>query len=66
MQDSSKEPILLKVQEVAKILRIQRPKVYLLINEKSLKGIKVGFDWRVTRRSVEKMIGEPIPNEFFK
>ena len=66
MQQNEKEPLLLKVQEVAKILRIQRPKVYILIKEECLQGIKIGYDWRVTKKSVEKMIGEAIPIEFFE
>lgn len=57
-------PILLTVREVGKLLRIHRPKVYLMIQEGIVKGFKVGSDWRITRESVEKFIG-PIPDRFF-
>lgn len=49
--------VLLTVKEVSEILRIQRPKVYLLIQSGCLTGIKVGADWRVRTDSVEGLIG---------
>ncbi len=53
-------PILMTVKEVAELLRIQRAKVYLLIEMGSLEGFKVGADWRIKVSSLEKLIG-PIP-----
>jgi excisionase family DNA binding protein len=50
--------------EVAKLLRIHRPKVYDLIKAGTIEGFKLGSDWRVKRESVEKLIGE-IPEDFF-
>jgi excisionase family DNA binding protein len=47
---------LLKVSEVASILRIQRAKVYILIEDKTLHGIKVGNTWRISKQSVDKLI----------
>ena len=58
------QPLLLTVKEVAKQLRIHRPKVYDLIKAGTIEGFKLGSDWRVKRESVEKLIGE-IPDEFF-
>jgi excisionase family DNA binding protein len=61
---SKPTPFLLTVREVASILRIHRPKVYVLIKENIIDGFKVGSDWRVKKDSVEKLIG-PIPQTFF-
>ena len=62
--DSLQQPLLLTVKEVCSILRVQRPKVYELIQEGSLDGFKVGTDWRIKRESLEKLTG-PIPARFF-
>jgi excisionase family DNA binding protein len=48
------------VQETAKLLRIQRAKVYLLIESGCLQAIKIGATWRIRRESLEALIG-PIP-----
>jgi excisionase family DNA binding protein len=56
--------LLLTVNEVARLLRIHRPKVYDLIHENTIEGFKVGSDWRIRRASVEKLMG-PIPDDFF-
>jgi excisionase family DNA binding protein len=58
------QPLLLTVKEVAKLLRIHRPKVYDLIKASTIEGFKLGSDWRVKRESVERLIGE-IPEDFF-
>lgn len=63
MADSN-QPIILTVQEVARLLRIHRPKVYDLIKAGTIEGFKLGSDWRVKRESVERLIGA-IPAEFF-
>ena len=55
---------LLKVDEVRRLLRIHRPKVYELLRIKKLTGVKIGGDWRIHRKSVEKLTG-PIDNSFF-
>lgn len=57
-------PVLLTVKEVSEILRIHRPKVYILIRSGGIKGFKVGSDWRIRRDSVEELVG-PIPASFF-
>jgi excisionase family DNA binding protein len=58
-------PLLLTVKEVSKLLRIHRPKVYILIKSGGIDGFKVGSDWRIRRDSVEKLVG-PIPPSFFE
>jgi excisionase family DNA binding protein len=58
------QPLLLTVKEVAKLLRIHRPKVYDLIKAGTIEGFKLGSDWRVKRESIEKLIGD-IPEDFF-
>lgn len=58
-------PVLLTVREVSKLLRIHRPKVYVLIKERIIDGFKLGSDWRIKRESVEKIIGQ-IPVDFFE
>lgn len=60
----NKQPLLLTVKEVSKLLRIHRPKVYDLIRDGAIEGFKLGADWRVKRESIEKLVG-PIPIEFF-
>lgn len=59
------KPFVLKVSEVSKILRIQRAKVYILIETGALTGCKVGKDWRITTESVENLIGS-LPADIFK
>jgi excisionase family DNA binding protein len=58
------KPLLLTVREVARILRIHRPKVYQLIREGKIDGFKLGCDWRIRRVSIEELVG-PIPESFF-
>lgn len=60
----TEQPVLLTVKEVAKLLRIHRPKVYDLIKAGTIEGFKLGSDWRVKRESIEKLIGA-IPDDFF-
>jgi excisionase family DNA binding protein len=59
------KPILLTVSEVASLLRIQRAKVYILIETGALNGKKVGGDWRIRTDSVEALIGD-LPETAFK
>ncbi len=60
------KPVLLTVREVAELLRIHRPKVYELIKEGTIAGFKLGLDWRITRDSIEALIQQPVPENFFK
>ena len=53
---------LLTVKETAGLLRIQRAKVYLLIETGCLDGVKIGSAWRIKRASLEKLIG-PLANQ---
>jgi excisionase family DNA binding protein len=59
------KPLLLTVREVSKLLRIHRPKVYLLIRDGTLRAFKLGSDWRITKDSVERLMGSEIPDSFF-
>lgn len=61
----STKPLVLKVAEVAKLLRIQRAKVYILIETGALSGHKVGGDWRIRLDSVENLVGE-LPSNLFE
>ena len=49
-------PLVLTVREVADILQVSRPKVYLLIKEGYLSAFKLGNDWRVTRSALQDLI----------
>jgi excisionase family DNA binding protein len=64
MSNSYAKPVVLTVKEVSELLRIHRPKVYDLIKDGTLDGIKVGADWRIRTSSVEGIVG-PIPGDFF-
>lgn len=61
----TEHPLLLTVKEVSELLRIHRPKVYVLLREGIVEGFKLGSDWRIKRESVEKMIGK-IPDDYFE
>jgi excisionase family DNA binding protein len=50
-------PLMLTVKETADLLRIQRAKVYILIESGVLSAVKIGSSWRVRRDSVEALIG---------
>lgn len=50
MADVSSTPLLLRIEEVAKVLNLGRSTIYMLIRDGSLPTIKVG---RATRISVQ-------------
>jgi len=53
-------PTLLRIEEVAAILRIGRTRVYELAQAGELPGaFKVGGQWRVRRREFLAWVGEP-------
>jgi excisionase family DNA binding protein len=58
------KPIVMTTREVTKILRIHRPKLYEILKSGLIEGFKLGADWRIVRKSVEKLTG-PIPESFF-
>lgn len=60
----NQKPYFLTVTEVSKILRIQRAKVYILIESGTLIAYKVGSDWRIPIESLETIVG-PLPEELF-
>ena len=55
LTDSS--ALVFTVSEVATILQLPRGKVYLLIQEGILDSVKIGFEWRVRRASLERIGG---------
>ena len=61
----ARRPLLLTVRETSTLLRIHRPKVYDLLRDGTIKGFKVGSDWRIKRESVEDLMGS-IPEDFFE
>jgi excisionase family DNA binding protein len=62
---SNKLPQVLTIQETAELLRVQRAKVYILIENETLKATKIGQAWRVWVSSVEALVG-PISPGFGK
>lgn len=54
------KPMLLKVTEVTQLLRLTRPKVYLLLELGILKGFRVGSDWRVRADSVDAVLAQEL------
>jgi len=47
---------ILTVQEVAKMLRVSEWKVYQLLETGSIKGFKVGRQWRVKTEKVDNYV----------
>jgi excisionase family DNA binding protein len=45
------------VSEVSALLEISKAKIYMMIQEGILDGVKIGFDWRVKRASLERIGG---------
>ena len=55
---SSGRPILMTVKEVSRGLDLPVFKVYLMIREGLLDGIKIGSDWRIRTDSVMRYFPE--------
>ena len=49
------------VSEVSILLGIPRAKIYMMIHEGILDGVKIGADWRVRRASLERIGGIEVP-----
>ena len=49
---------LLTVHEVAELLKIKESTVRAMINEKQLRAIKLGRDWRVAVKDLEAFLNE--------
>ena len=49
---------LLTVHEVADLLKIKESTVRAMINEKQLRAIKLGRDWRVAVKDLEAFLDE--------
>ncbi|SKA90968.1 DNA binding domain-containing protein, excisionase family [Paucidesulfovibrio gracilis DSM 16080] len=52
MSDTSKQPRLLTVREVADTLRVHRRTAYRLITRGDIKAIKIGTQWRVLEEAL--------------
>jgi excisionase family DNA binding protein len=55
-------PELLKVSEVAELIRVSEPTVRSMIRRGELEGSKTGRSWRVRASSLRKLLGEVDPN----
>ena len=50
-------PLLITVPELAQVLRVGKNKAYELVNSGAIKGIKIGTQIKVPKRSVEEFVG---------
>ena len=50
-------PLLITVPELAQVLRIGKNKAYELVNSGAIKGIKIGTQIKVPKRSVVEFMG---------
>jgi excisionase family DNA binding protein len=50
------------VSEVSALLQIPKAKIYMMIQEGILDGVKIGADWRVRRASLERICGHEVIN----
>lgn len=51
-------PLLFTVEEAAKILHVGRPAMFRLIQEKTLRSIKVGASRRISARALSDFVGQ--------
>ena len=50
-------PLLITVPELAQVLRVGKNKAYALVNSGAIKGIKIGTQIKVPKRSVVEFMG---------
>lgn len=50
-------PLLITVPELAQVLRVGKNKAYELVNSGAIKGIKIGTQIKVPKRSVVEFMG---------
>ena len=48
----------LKINEVAKMLRVSKQTIYRWLKKKKIKGFKIGQDWRISKDSLMEIIRE--------
>jgi excisionase family DNA binding protein len=53
----------LTARQVQDILKVDRITVYRMLQDGRLKGVKIGQQWRFSRREVERMLESEIPND---
>lgn len=52
---------LLTTREVQELLKVDRITIYRMLNDGRIKGVKIGQQWRFTRREVERLAGLEAP-----
>ena len=57
MRANLSRPLLLTVTEASRALRLERYKVYILIEENIVEAFKVGRHWRIRAGSVAGLLG---------
>ncbi len=56
MTNNSRRPLLLTVTEVAKLLKLERSKVYLLMEEGLIEAFRLGGHWRIRASSIDRLL----------
>lgn len=51
------QPALLTVTEAARVLRVGKSTIYKLLGRRELRAIKIGVATRITRESVDQILG---------
>lgn len=57
MRANLSRPLLLTVTETARALRLERYKVYILIEENIVEAFRLGRHWRIRASSVAGLLG---------
>lgn len=52
---------LLTTRQVQDLLKVDRITIYRMLNDGRIKGVKIGQQWRFTRREVERLAGLAVP-----
>ena len=61
--DSSDEPLLLRVEEVARLLGVGRTTVYALVAAQKLPVVRIGRSVRIPREALEQWIREKVDGD---
>lgn len=52
---------LLTTRQVLEILKVDRITIYRMLQDGRLRGVKIGQQWRFSRREVERILGDDLP-----
>lgn len=52
---------LLTTRQVQDLLKVDRITIYRMLQDGRLRGVKIGQQWRFSRREVERLLGHPTP-----